>query len=65
MPVDPTPQGELLTTAEVAKLLKISVSSVRRFQSARALPLLKVGGRSASSRAISLQELGLDENIES
>lgn len=44
MPVDPAPEGELLTTAEVARLLKISVSSVRRLQSARALPFVKVGG---------------------
>lgn len=44
MPIDLTPEGELLTTAEVAKLLKISVSSVRRLQSARALPFVKVGG---------------------
>ena len=44
MPIDFTPQGELLTTAEVAKLLKISVSSVRRLQSARVIPFVKVGG---------------------
>jgi excisionase family DNA binding protein len=44
MPIDPSPQGELLTTAEVARLLNISVSSVRRLQSARALPYVKVGG---------------------
>ena len=44
MPIDPTPQGELLTTDEVARLLKISVSSVRRLQSARALPFVRVGG---------------------
>jgi len=44
MPIDPTPQGELLTTAEVAKLLKISVSSVRRLESARVLPFGKIAG---------------------
>jgi excisionase family DNA binding protein len=44
MPIDPTPEGEFLTTAEVAKLLKISVSSVRRLQSARVIPFVKVGG---------------------
>jgi excisionase family DNA binding protein len=44
MPIDPTPEGELLTTAEVARLLKVSISSVRRLQSARALPFVKVGG---------------------
>ena len=44
MPIDPTSEGELLTTAEVARLFKISISSVRRLQSARVLPFVKVGG---------------------
>ena len=44
MPIDPTPPVELLTIAEVARLLKISVSTVRRLQSARILPFVKVGG---------------------
>ena len=34
---------ELLTIAELAKMLKISVMSVRRLQGAR-IPFLKVGG---------------------
>ena len=44
MPIDPTPPVELLTITEVARLLKISVSTVRRLQSARILPFVKVGG---------------------
>jgi excisionase family DNA binding protein len=36
---------ELLTIAEVAKLLKISVPSVRRLQQQRHIPFFKVGGR--------------------
>jgi excisionase family DNA binding protein len=35
---------ELLTIAEVAKLLTISVSGVRRLQQARCLPFVKIGG---------------------
>jgi excisionase family DNA binding protein len=38
------PSIELLTIAEVAELLKISVSGVRRLQQARRLPFIKVGG---------------------
>lgn len=38
----PTP--ELLTIQEVARLLRISVAGVRRLQSARHLPFLKIGG---------------------
>jgi excisionase family DNA binding protein len=38
------PQIELLTTAEVAKLLKISITGVRRLQHGRHIPFLKVGG---------------------
>lgn len=35
---------ELLTTSEVAELLRISASSVRRLQQRRRIPFLKVGG---------------------
>jgi excisionase family DNA binding protein len=35
---------ELLTISEVAELLKVSVSGVRRLQQARQLPFIKVGG---------------------
>lgn len=35
---------ELLTTTEVAELLRISTSSVRRLQQRRRIPFLKVGG---------------------
>jgi excisionase family DNA binding protein len=35
---------ELLTIAEVAELLKVSVPSVRRLQQGRHLPFVKVGG---------------------
>jgi excisionase family DNA binding protein len=35
---------ELLTIAEVAKLLKVSVSGVRRLQQGRHLPFIRVGG---------------------
>ena len=36
---------ELLTIPEVARLLKISVPSVRRLQQQRRIPFFKVGGR--------------------
>ena len=35
---------ELLTIAEVAKLLNVSVTSVRRLQDSRHLPFYKIGG---------------------
>jgi excisionase family DNA binding protein len=35
---------ELLTIAEVAEMLKISVPSVRRLQQRRLIPFYKVGG---------------------
>jgi excisionase family DNA binding protein len=35
---------ELLTVAEVAGLLKISIPSVRRLQQRRLIPFFKVGG---------------------
>lgn len=43
MPIDTT-TVELLTVAEVAKLLRISLTSVRRLQQGRHIPFLKVGG---------------------
>ena len=51
MPIDPIPPVELLTITEVARLLKISVSTVRRLQSARALPFVKIGGRVRFAKA--------------
>jgi excisionase family DNA binding protein len=45
MPVEISAALELLTIAEVAKLLKISVPSVRRLQQQRHIPFFKVGGR--------------------
>ena len=45
MPVEIGVALELLTIAEVAKLLKISVPSVRRLQQQRHIPFFKVGGR--------------------
>jgi excisionase family DNA binding protein len=44
MPIDSIPTTELLTVAEVAGLLKISVSTVRRLQQRRLIPFHKVGG---------------------
>jgi excisionase family DNA binding protein len=41
---DSIPTLELLTIHEVARLLKISVSSVRRLQQRRRIPFVKVGG---------------------
>ena len=43
-PNDSSPTIELLTITEVAELLKISVTSVRRLQQGRHIPFLKVGG---------------------
>ena len=42
---------ELLTAAELANSLKISVSSVRRLQEQRRIPFIKVGGRIRFSKA--------------
>nr|QIG95514.1 helix-turn-helix domain-containing protein [Bradyrhizobium sp. 6(2017)] len=39
-----TPDVELLTIAEVAKLLRVSVPSVRRLQQRRRIPFVKIGG---------------------
>jgi excisionase family DNA binding protein len=44
MSIEPGPTLELLTIPEVAKLLKISVTSVRRLQQQRRIPFFKVGG---------------------
>jgi excisionase family DNA binding protein len=50
MSADSAPEIELLTTAEVAELLKVSVSGVRRLQQARQLPFINVGGSVRFSR---------------
>ena len=44
MPTDSNQPAVLLTVDEVAELLKISVSSVRRLQSDRKIPFVKVRG---------------------
>jgi excisionase family DNA binding protein len=44
MSIDSNAPIELLTVAEVAEQLKISISGVRRLQQARKLPFIKVGG---------------------
>lgn len=43
-PTDSEPAIELLTVPEVAALLKISISGVRRLQERRFIPFFKVGG---------------------
>lgn len=42
-PSDPN-SIELLTVTEVSKLLKVSVTAVRRLQQARSVPFFKIGG---------------------
>lgn len=49
MPTD-SPAIELLTVSEVAKVLKISASGVRRLQYGRHIPFHKVGGSVRFSR---------------
>ena len=44
MRTDPGPVFDLLTITEAAKLLKISVSGMRRLQQRRLIPFFKVGG---------------------
>ena len=44
MPTDSTSVPELLTVAEVAKLLTVSIPTVRRLQGQRRIPFVKVGG---------------------
>jgi excisionase family DNA binding protein len=51
MSIEFSPALELLTIAEVAKLLKISVPSVRRLQHQRHIPFFKVGGRIRFARS--------------
>jgi excisionase family DNA binding protein len=51
MSIDPGWMPELLTVADVARLLKISISSVRRLQQRRRLPFIKVGGRIRYARS--------------
>jgi len=51
MSIDPVWMPELLTAADVARLLKISVSSVRRLQWRRQLPFVKVGGHVRYTRS--------------
>jgi excisionase family DNA binding protein len=43
-PIDPSLPIELLTVHDVAKIFKISVSTVRRLQDQRRIPFHKVGG---------------------
>lgn len=42
--IDAHPSLGLLTVPDVARLLKISVSSVRRLQQCRKIPFRKIGG---------------------
>ena len=44
MPIDSKPAIDLLTIAEAAELLKISVSGMRRLQQRRRIPFIKLGG---------------------
>jgi excisionase family DNA binding protein len=50
MSIEPGPEPELLTIPDVAALLKISPSGVRRLQQASQLPFIKVGGSIRFSR---------------
>jgi excisionase family DNA binding protein len=43
MSIDAVPSSGLLTISDVAELLKISASTVRRLQRQRKLPFVKVG----------------------
>ncbi len=43
MSIDAVPSPGLLTIAEVAELLKLSVSTVRRLQRQRKIPFVRVG----------------------
>jgi excisionase family DNA binding protein len=42
--IDSDPNIELLTVPEVAELLRVSISGVRRLQRRRLIPFFKVGG---------------------
>jgi excisionase family DNA binding protein len=44
MSTDSSPTLELLTIKEVAEILKISATGVRRLQQGRLIPFMKVGG---------------------
>lgn len=44
MSIDADPLLGLLTISDVAKILNVSVSTVRRLQQNRKIPFLKVGG---------------------
>jgi excisionase family DNA binding protein len=44
MPIGSNSTIELLTLSEVAKILRVSPSGVRRLQRARQLPFIKIGG---------------------
>jgi excisionase family DNA binding protein len=44
MSADFDPTIELLTVADVAEILNVSVSSVRRLQQRRMIPFFKIGG---------------------
>jgi excisionase family DNA binding protein len=44
MPTDANDNVELLTIPEVAEMVKISVTGVRRLQQGRHIPFIKVGG---------------------
>jgi excisionase family DNA binding protein len=57
-PTASSPAVELLTIADVARILKVSASSVRRLQQRRLIPFLKVGGaiRFASADLMSFLE---------
>jgi excisionase family DNA binding protein len=66
MSTDADPSLVLLTIPDVAKLLKISVSSVRRLQQARKLPFRKVGGsvRFARNDIVSFLERQLVRSLD-
>jgi excisionase family DNA binding protein len=68
MSIDPGSSVELLTILEVAKLLRISASGVRRLQQARQLPFIKVGGSVRFSRRdivsyLEMRRVGLIDQI--
>jgi excisionase family DNA binding protein len=44
MSIDCDPSIDLLTIREAAKLLRLSVSAMRRLQQQRRIPFIKVGG---------------------
>jgi excisionase family DNA binding protein len=66
MSADSDRSVELLTIIEVAELLTISVSGVRRLQQARHLPFIKVGGsvRFSKSDVLSYLEKRRVESID-